>query len=613
MVAMIESQCEYVMYFPAVPISDLSDAAKFKTVPQRRHLYLGETVQFLLVLRFRDGATSTQADWRELVRSLSAVASVSLGEAQQPQHDLSQFQHDFQSSCSDDGEDEEGQIEEATACGVEERTKVFRHCKPLLTHNVGRQNRTEEFLSPLESPVVVEDEVVFPLTVSLDKLPVNTVKAKIVVTVWKEEQEKVEVREHGYLRVLQLRSPLQTFGQDLSSFKAQVSTTLSVLPPPSVKCQQMTVSGKHLTVLKVLNSSSLEELCIRDMKILPNYNSAYLPMMPDGSVLVMDNVCHRSAEVTMASFQRVASESSRLPSMLSALEEQNFLFQLQLRDRPEEDSDEGLELPLIAVVQWSISRLPFSRYISTHYTLPSVRLNRPQLVMTASCPGGVRPRECFQVKYMLLNNLRDFLSIRLVWTPEGSSGGARHGVAPGGLGAVVCQTPHTNLGPCRKGSTVSFTVGFQILQAGLFELSQNMKLKLQFSAVVDGVGSPSKEARGPGGPGGLGAPGSRSGSPSSPRHVRELLERTSLGRSQSFSHEQPSRSQFNRHARTHAHTAASVMERRAVTPPVGSPSGRPSPLYLPPGRTPTLPSLDKIAKRECKVLVVALEPQANLG
>lgn len=46
----------------------------------------------------------------------------------------------------------------------------------------------------------------------------------------------------------------------------------------------------------------------------------------------------------------------------------------------------------------------------------------------------------------------------------------------------------------------------------------------------------------------------------------------------------------------------SVMERRAITPPVGSPVGRP--LYLPPER-PVL-SLDKIAKRECKVLVLEL-------
>ena len=158
MVAMIESQCEYFMYFPAVPILDLSDAAKFKSVPQRRHLYLGETVQFLLVLRVRDGGSETPTKaggWRELVRSLSAVASVSLGEAQQPsEHESSQFQQDFQSSCSEDGEDEECEMEAATPpCRVEERTKVFRQCKPLLTHNVGRHNRTEEFLVLLSTLV----------------------------------------------------------------------------------------------------------------------------------------------------------------------------------------------------------------------------------------------------------------------------------------------------------------------------------------------------------------------------------------------------------------------------------------------------------------------------
>lgn len=42
----------------------------------------------------------------------------------------------------------------------------------------------------------------------------------------------------------------------------------------------------------------------------------------------------------MASFYRIDNESSRLPSMLSALEEQNFLFQLQLQDKEEDDSSE---------------------------------------------------------------------------------------------------------------------------------------------------------------------------------------------------------------------------------------------------------------------------------
>lgn len=33
--------------------------------------------------------------------------------------------------------------------------------------------------SPVDEPVVLNDEVIFPLTVSLDKLPVNTLKVKV--------------------------------------------------------------------------------------------------------------------------------------------------------------------------------------------------------------------------------------------------------------------------------------------------------------------------------------------------------------------------------------------------------------------------------------------------
>lgn len=40
----------------------------------------------------------------------------------------------------------------------------------------------------------------------------------------------------------------------------------------------------------------------------------------------------------MATFHLLKSEASPLPSVLSALEEQNFLFQLQLQDQAEEDS-----------------------------------------------------------------------------------------------------------------------------------------------------------------------------------------------------------------------------------------------------------------------------------
>lgn len=68
----------------------------------------------------------------------------------------------------------------------------------------------------------------------------------------------------------------------------------------------------------------------------------------------------------------------------------------------------------------------------------------------------------------------------------------------------------------------------------LLQLSQHMKLKLQFTASVS---HPPPEAR----------PLSRKSSPSSPA-VRDLVERhqASLGRSQSFSHQQPSRSHLMR-------------------------------------------------------------------
>ncbi|XP_030017938.1 trafficking protein particle complex subunit 14 [Sphaeramia orbicularis] len=570
----MDSQCECFIYFPAAPISNLSD---YKSVPRRNHVYLGETVQFLLVLRSRnrvgkEGGLGLR--WKDLGGSLSAKASACAAETRQtsPEEDRS----DVRSSCSEDGteeEDETGKTETAEAGGRQQDTSgTFRQCSPLFIYCSSANERSQYGAEPQKSVLVLDDQIIFCLTVSLDKLPVNTLKVKIIVTVWKQEDEQMEVREHGYLTLLQLRNPAHTFQKDASTFKTQVSTTLNVLPPPTVRCQHMLVFGKHLMLLKVLNSSSQEEVFVRDVKILPNYNSSYLPMMPDGSVLIVDNVCHQSAEVTVASFCRVDSKSSRLPSMLSSLEEHNFLFQLQLQDKAEEDSSEGLEVPLVAVLQWYTPTFHFTRHISTYYSLPSISLDRPRLVMTASSPSTVRPLESFWVKFTLLNNLRDLLAVRLIWTAEGSA--HKGGGQDSGLGAVICQSPLNNLGHCRKGTTLSFTVSFQILKTGLFELSQHMKLKLQFRASVSApaVNSPS-------------SPGSA---------VREPIQRHSLAYSSSFSDQQPSRSHHIR--------SGSVIEHPSTTPSVGEPVGR----GLCQLSDHTFISLGKIAKRQCKVLV--LEP-----
>lgn len=134
----MEAECEFLMYFPAAPISNLSDAAEYTTLPRRKTVYLGETVQFLLVLRSRvltgrDDGSGT-LPWKELGDSLSALASVCVAERRLHRPDE---QLDPLSSCSEDGEEvKPGEGEHRT---TEERGKrlganhIFRQCNPLLS------------------------------------------------------------------------------------------------------------------------------------------------------------------------------------------------------------------------------------------------------------------------------------------------------------------------------------------------------------------------------------------------------------------------------------------------------------------------------------------------
>ncbi|XP_072704789.1 trafficking protein particle complex subunit 14 isoform X2 [Ciconia boyciana] len=329
----MESQCDYFMYFPAVPFAAREllsgEPGRYRALPRRNHLYLGETVRFLLVLRCRPGSGGGtgpgRPPWAELAASLAALASVSPG-------------------GTEAGGDRDGDLD-GTGSGASPEPTVFRDCRALLTHSQGPPGRPAAGI-PVEDPIVSTDEVIFPLTISLDKLPPGTVKAKIVVTVWKRDTEPPELQEGGgYLSLLQTRAPAHVFRQEQGAFKAQVSTLLTVLPPPVVRCRQLTVSGKYLTVLKVLNGWSQEEISLWDVQILPNFNASYLPVMPDGSVLLVDDVCHHSGEVPVGAFCRVAGAGSACPCALSALEEHNFLFQLQAPERPPEDAKEAAEHP----------------------------------------------------------------------------------------------------------------------------------------------------------------------------------------------------------------------------------------------------------------------------
>lgn len=69
---------------------------------------------------------------------------------------------------------------------------------------------------------------------------------------------------------------------------------------------------------------------------------------------------HQSGEVGMASFCRMESLACRVPSMLSALEEHDFLFQLHLDDMPQDDSKEVGVLSVISSPSYKLSRVTLS-------------------------------------------------------------------------------------------------------------------------------------------------------------------------------------------------------------------------------------------------------------
>ncbi|KAF3840509.1 hypothetical protein F7725_006371 [Dissostichus mawsoni] len=336
MVQMMESQCEYFMYFPAVPITDLSD-------PGRSHLFLGETVRFLLVLRSRGGGTPPDtADGAAAPPSGRSRPAAGPG-----------------GIC--------GWLSERRG----QRESRGEQPAPGNNHhqNTPEHQNHHDFQSGDEANDDGDDDYIAAAEAAIAALG-----SRVMVTVWKKEAEKAEVQELGYLSVLQQREPTHTFRHDLNTFKAQVSTTLTVLPPPT----------KHASI-KVVNRSEQNKLkCC-------SYTSASCRRMIH--VFPPPLCSHQSGQVGMASFCRVDSSACRLPSMLSALEEHDFLFQLHLNDTPPDDSN---EVPLVAVLQWSTPKMPFTNCIYTHYRLPSLHLDRPRFVMTASAPSTVRVREDFR-------------------------------------------------------------------------------------------------------------------------------------------------------------------------------------------------------------------------
>lgn len=97
------------MYFPSAPITSSTNPAEYTSLPRRKHVYLGETVQLLFILRNRAVAgkrCDAVAPWKHLAGALSARASVCAA-ARRPQTagglESSFYEEESSSEESEDG------------------------------------------------------------------------------------------------------------------------------------------------------------------------------------------------------------------------------------------------------------------------------------------------------------------------------------------------------------------------------------------------------------------------------------------------------------------------------------------------------------------------------
>ncbi|XP_078614073.1 trafficking protein particle complex subunit 14-like isoform X1 [Branchiostoma floridae x Branchiostoma japonicum] len=478
------SETGFSLHFPSCKVGDVLNLSQ---TPRRNFVYQGETIDVLLIAKYceEDRDEERIRAWRDRVLELSTAATAT-----------SLFQS--QDICHHEGGLERGTVP------VSNGKQDFRDCVPLLLHNSSAKDQAEKG----EDPVTISDDtVVFPLRVSLDKLPVGTKRVGVSVVVWNpevdsgeedaeentntpaesvEEQVTKEVKESSDVKC-HVRILLCQYHSD------RVTETFPLLPPPLVKCRKVSVGRKHFLIIKVYNSSC-EDVTVHQLQIIPNCNAAF---QHDGAEKTspqpnIQTPSKRTAEGGL--FSLVHTDPSQLPSHLQPLEELCLVFQIVVNDNWNAGKYESHESALLLLMLWQPGKAVKSNsseeHIHTHYSLPVMKLDEPQFIMNATCPSPVYVGQRFDVKYTLVNNLQDFLTIKLVWSPEKALQDQKDKTeasirsARSVMDSVVCHTPSYNLGFCKCGSTVSFTVPFQVLRPGLFEVGQHMKLKLQFNTIT---------------------------------------------------------------------------------------------------------------------------------
>ncbi|XP_072035008.1 trafficking protein particle complex subunit 14-like [Amphiura filiformis] len=450
------------------PVKEPSTYSEIDDVAQRRCVYPGERVLVAVSLEYTgtERCTDDKKIWRNRVQKLRVVSNNIVCFRAEEANDTRIL----------------GSIDQSNSLFItknsnrEQMDKHFKLCPPFASYSNG--NCTRQRRPDLSEPIMIQDNrAVIPLVVTVNTSEQEADTAMVSVNV-SSSPSSMSLPKEGFLDLF-LKLPMQeVFDLHNDQWKTTVQAELPVVPPPEMKCRHVATGGKHFLILTVTNHY-VEDLHITHLQVLVNKN--------EGLVLQghKTNLLNTSKGVDSSNIELLLSKSSSLPVVLHPLEQHTFVFQLHISQEMWRNNTlltTGIHIPLFLSSSWCTSSMSDNETISTHYALPTIRLDFPSFVMSAQCKSPVSVGESFHVTYTLLNNLQDFLGITLLWMPgnapvaESDENSMRFIEE-----AVVCQQPTNQLGFCAKGSTATVTVPFQAIRPGLHELGKYMKLKLQYT------------------------------------------------------------------------------------------------------------------------------------
>ncbi|XP_076356550.1 trafficking protein particle complex subunit 14-like isoform X2 [Tachypleus tridentatus] len=237
-----------------------------------------------------------------------------------------------------------------------------------------------------------------------------------------------------------------------------------------ITSRYFTVDGQHYFCINLSNVE--EETVIRSIYLTAEgKNELFVATLYDGETPKEECAFHKQTGL------RCSSWKNQFPIRLQPREQHSYLFLINFNKTEFKKVNKDVEIPLSAVLETE-----HNCYTKTIiHMLPSLRVRRPLLTMTAECGPPLHLNDSFQVKYTITNHLQDFLAIYLFWDPTvPSTPFSTHSNQGQESKSIICHKPLSYLGSCEGGSKLHTTVCFSATKEGVYEVGQHMKLKLHY-------------------------------------------------------------------------------------------------------------------------------------